>query len=230
MMSITLNQREKTGKRFARQLRRSGQVPGIIYGENQAARYFSLPGNTVAKIMKEEGTSSLLDVSFAGEAKPVKALLHDWQNNPLSGAPSHIDLYQVRMDHAIHTELPINFIGVAAAIKDLGGILVKQIHHLPIECLPGDLISSLDVSIEPLKIFTDTVKVKDLSVPRAIKVLLDPEAIVVGVSEPRSQAELEALQGEVKADVSAVEVLTEKKEKVEGEEAAPVEKKPIEKK
>ncbi len=208
-------------------MRRSGQVPGVIYGADQAVRYFSLPGNTVEKIMKEEGTSSLLDVSFADEAKPVKALLHDWQNNPLSGAPSHIDLYSVRMDRAIHTELPLNFIGSSSAVKDLGGILVKQIDRLPIECLPGDLISSLDVSIEPLKTFTDTIKIKDLSVPPAIKVRLEGETIVVGVSEPRSEAELEALQGEVKADVAAVEVLTEKK-KEDGEvpaDSAPVEEK-----
>ncbi|OGY91503.1 MAG: hypothetical protein A3H70_05230 [Candidatus Komeilibacteria bacterium RIFCSPLOWO2_02_FULL_48_11] len=215
--TITLKKRPGGGSHEAVKTRRAGEVPGVIYGEGVGSRNFSIPAGALKKLMRTSGKSSLFDVRLDNEDKTVKAILQDWQNDPVSGQPVHIDLYQVRMDKVLHTKIPLHFTDASLAVKDLGGTLVKQLNELEIECLPAELIHSLEVSIEPLKTFVDHIKVKDLKLPAGIKSKLDPETIVLSVSAPRSEAELAALSGEVKADVSAIEVLTEKKEKVEGE-------------
>lgn len=225
MTTIVIKTRFKSGKGETRRLRRAGAVPGVIYGEATPSRHFSMPEVAVKKLLRSESKSNLFDVQIEGEEKAVKAIVQDWQNDAVSGRTEHIDLYQVRMDKVIHTKIPLHFTGAAPAVKDLGGTLVKQVDELPIECLPGDLINHAEVSLAPLKTFTDHVRVKDLILPGGIKVLLDAETILASVAAPRTDAEMEALKGEVKVDVSAIEVLTEKKEKVEGEEAAPVEEK-----
>ncbi|MDP1709534.1 MAG: 50S ribosomal protein L25 [Candidatus Komeilibacteria bacterium] len=226
MTTIVLKKRETTSKGVTRRTRRAGEVPGVIYGEAVASRHFSLAESAVKKLLQSEGKSGLFDVQFEGDSKSIKAILHDWQNDEISGRPRHIDLYQVRMDKVLHTEIPIHFIGVSSAVKDLGGTLIKQANALPIECLPGDLVHNVEVSIEPLKTFNDFIRVKDLVLPAAIKVLLEPDTIIANVFAPRTDAEMESLKGEVKADVAAVEVITEKKEETaEGEDAAAEEKK-----
>lgn len=234
MTQIILKKREGAGSQTAVKMRRECVVPGIIYGEGVASRNFTMAEAAVNKLLKHGGSSSLFDVQVEGEAQGVKAILQDWQKDPVSGRPVHVDLYQVRMDKALHTEMPLHFTGISSAVKDLGGTLVKQVDHLPIECLPNDLVSFLEVSIDPLKTFDDHIKAKDLKLPAGLKLRLDPETIILSVSAPRSEAELASLSGEVKADVSAIEVLTEKKkedEEGEGEkegkkEATP----PVEKK
>lgn len=232
MTEIILKKRAGVGSLESTKTRRGGDIPGIIYGEGVGSRNFSIAEAAVNKILRQGKGSSLFDVQIEGEAGAVKAILHDLQKDPVTDRPVHIDLYQVRMDKVLHTEIPLHFTGIAAAIKDLGGTLVKQVDHLPIECLPGDLVSTVEVSIEPLKTFEDHIKAKDLKLPAGVKLRLDPETIILSVSAPRSEAELAALSGEVKADVSAIEVLTEKKkEGEEGEgEAAPAEEKKVEEK
>lgn len=231
MPEIILKKREGVGSLESTKTRRHGDIPGIIYGEGVGSRNFSIAEAAVNKILRQGKGSSLFDVQIEGEAGAVKAILQALQKDPVSDRPVHIDLYQVRMDKALHTEIPLHFNGHAAAIKDLGGTLVKQIDHLPIECLPGDLVSAVEVSIEPLKTFEDHIKAKDLKLPAGIKLRLDPETIILSVSAPRSEAELAALSGEVKADVSAIEVLTEKKkEGEEGAEGEAVEEKKVEEK
>lgn len=225
MTTITIKTREKSGKGDSRRSRVAGNVPGVIYGEGVPSRHFTVPEVAVKKLLRSEGKSNLFDVQIEGEDKAVKAIVQDWQNHAVSGRPQHIDLYQVRMDKALHTKVALHFTGVSSAVKDLGGTLIKQTDALPIECLPGDLINHAEISIEPLKTFTDHIRVKDLALPAGIKVLLDAETILASVAAPRTDAEMDALKGEVKADVSAIEVLTEKKDKVEGEEAAPAEEK-----
>ncbi len=217
MTTIVIKTRDKFGKGATRRERRAGNIPGVIYGEAIPSRHFTVPEAAVKKLLRSESKSNLFDVQVAGEDQAVKAIVQDWQNDPVSGRTEHIDLYQVRMDKVIHTKIPLHFIGTAGAVKDLGGTLVKQLDELPIECLPADLINHAEISIAPLKTFTDHVRVKDLILPAGIKVLLDAETILASAAAPRTDAEMEALKGEVKADVSDIEVLTEKK-KEEGEE------------
>lgn len=215
--AIKLKNRAVLGGTAARALRRAGEIPGLVYGHNIKPRHFVIAENKLIKIFKEFGTSSIFDVQIEGEEKPVKVILHEWQNHPVSSRPTHVDLYQVRMDEKLHTNVNLQFVGVALSVKDLGGTLVKQHSALAIECLPGDLIHEIKVNIESLKTFADVIRVKDLLVPPTIKILADANEIIAQVTPPRSEAELAALTQEVKEDLEAVEVVAKKKEEEAGE-------------
>lgn len=211
-MIIKLKEREKTGGHSAHQMRGLGEVPVVVYGQGVESRSFSLPESVATKLLREQGTSSLLDIEVPGSTDTQKVIVHDWQSNPLTGRIEHMDFYQVRMDKALHTEIALEFIGISPAVKDLGGILVKQMTQVPIECLPNDLVHNISVDISALKVIDDSLRVKDLVLPAGIKIRLDAEDMIVSVASPRSEAEISALSEATTADVSAVEVIGAKKE------------------
>jgi len=216
---IELKKRESSGTTKARALRREEFVPGVIYGDHIDNRLFCIEARLVPKFKKAASITGLIDIKIEGDKEPVKAIIQKIDLEPVKGTPEHIDLYQVRMDQKLHTEAILEFIGVSSAVRDFGGILVKQHGRLPIECLPKNIIHHLEVPIDSLKTFQDVIRIKDINLPEGVLTHLDPEEIIASISEPRSEKELEELSGEVKADVSAVEVTGEKKPE-EGAEAA----------
>ncbi|MDP3995402.1 MAG: 50S ribosomal protein L25 [Patescibacteria group bacterium] len=218
--TIALHERSPKGTTQARSLRKESLIPGVLYGDHIESRHFSIAEREIQKLRRAEGSSTgLIDVQLQGESAPVKAIVQDIQSHPVSGKYEHIDLYQVRMDKKLHTEVHLAFTGESSAVKDLGGILVKQHAELPIECLPGDLVSHIDVPIDSLKTFEDVIRIKDISLPQGVATSLPEDEIVAAVSEPRSEEDLKAdLESEIK-EGEGPEVLTEKKAE-EGEAAA----------
>ncbi|MBI2050842.1 MAG: 50S ribosomal protein L25 [Parcubacteria group bacterium] len=213
--AIALKQRTPKNTTTARALRNNLQIPGVLYGDHIASRHFSIPVGEVAKLRKAGGATGLVDVHLEGEDRAVKAIVQDIQADPVSGKFLNVDLYQVRMDRKVHTEAHLAFVGESVAVKDFGGILVKQHAELPIECLPGDLVSHLEVPIDSLKTFEDVIRVKDLALPAGVATSLPPDEIIAAIAEPRSEEDLKAeLSSEIKE--GEPEVLTEKKK----EEAA----------
>lgn len=218
-ITLQLEKRDVLGKAASRKLRRQKKVPAVLYGAGESGRHFSL-AQTAAEKLRRAGAAGLINLDLGPSQDKVAAIAHDWQAHPVSGRVEHIDFYQVRMDKALHTDIALEFIGVASAVKDLGGTLVKQLTVLPVECLPKDLVPSIAVDIGKLASFEDYLRVKDLVLPAGVKARLEPEAIVAAVAAPRSEEELAALSGEVKADVAKVEVVGEKKAEEKGEETA----------
>lgn len=223
MAILQLEKREQLGTRAARKLRRRGSVPAVVYGAGMASRSFAAPEVSLRKLLRGRKGAAILDVELPGE-KAIKALVQEWHTHPVSGRIQHIDFYQVRMDKPISADIALEFTGLAPAVKDLGGTLVKQMTVLPVECLPKDLASSISVDISKLVTFEDVLRVKHLILPPGIAARIGEEEMVAAVAAPRSEEELAKLSGEVKADVSAVEVLGKKKaeeeEKGEGKAEA----------
>jgi large subunit ribosomal protein L25 len=121
------------------------------------------------------------------------------------------------MDEKVRAEIDIVIEGVSSAVKEQGGILINNLDKIEIECLPGDLIHDIKVSIDGLVNLRDSIHVSDLKFPETITVLTPPEEVVVMVEEPRSEEELSSLNEEIKEDVESVEGVV-KKEAEEGEE------------
>ncbi|MEK7189178.1 MAG: 50S ribosomal protein L25 [Patescibacteria group bacterium] len=218
--TIILKQRTPHGTTGARFLRASALVPGVLYGDHIASRHFSVDLKDFPKLRSAGGSSGLIDVQLPGEDGAVKAIVQDIQTDPVSGRLEHVDLYQVRMDKKLHTEAHLTFTGESAAVKDLGGILVKQHTELPIECLPADLATHIEVPIGSLATFENVIRVRDLALPKGIATHLPADEIIAAVSEPRSEEELSQLSAEIVAGAGP-EVLTEKKEEATaGGEAA----------
>jgi len=151
------------------------------------------------------------------KSTPVKVLIHEVQKEPLTGNYLHVDFYQIRMDKEITTEVPLKFTGQSRAVKEEEGILIKNITELKITCLPKDLPASIEVDISPLETFEDDIHIKDLKIGKEIKVEAGLEEVVVTITPPRSEEELEALEEEAETDVDEVEVISEKKEEEDEE-------------
>lgn len=211
---IRVNLRKQTNK-----LRKQSLIPVVLYGNHKETKHLQIPESPLLKVYAQAGESTLVDLKV-GDHKPVKVLIHELQRDAVSQKILHVDLYEVNMTEKIKAEIKLNFIGESKAVKALGGILVKNHDSLDIECLPDDLVPEIDVDISTLEVFDSHISVADLKLPKGITVLNKPEDIIVLVTEPRSEKELEELEAKVEEKVEEVEV--EKKGKLEepGEEGA----------
>jgi len=172
--------------------------------------------NTFKKVYDKAGESALIDLTVV-EEKPVKVLVQDVQYDPTKDTIIHVDFHQIRMDEKITTNVPIQIVGEASAVKELGGTMITTLDEIEIECLPGDLIHEIEVDISKLKTFDDMIHVKDLKVPDNIKILKEDDEVVISVMAPRTDEEIQAMEEEAKA---AAETPTEGEEVEAGKEEA----------
>lgn len=223
-VSLKVNKREITGKKV-KTLRDKNQIPLVLYGHGFKAENLDTAKNTFVNAYQKAGSSNLVDLEI-DKQNPVKILIQDVQTDPISDEIIHADLYRVRKDRKLRTQIPLHFTGKSRAVEDKEGNLITHKDSIEVEVLPDDLIDEIKVDISPLKTFEETIKISDLDIPQGIEVLDEKEDIVANVTPPRSEEELEALEEEVEEDVDTVEVEKEKKaegeEGVEGEEVTTV--------
>ena len=193
--------REKNG----RQTINEGGIPAVVYGKNFDNEKISLEKTSFLRLFREAGTSNLIDLSV-GDKKGINTLIHDVQLDPIKGEIIHVDFFKVNMKEKIHAEIPLEFVGDSPAVMNLEGSLITSKDSIEVECLPGDLISEIQVDISVLDDFEKNIKVIDLKVPAGIEIQDDEEEIVAYVQEPRSEEELEALETEVVENVENVEI------------------------
>lgn len=199
----------------AKYLRRKGLVPGVLYGHGVTNVNLQASAADLAKVYKKAGTSTLIELDL-GKDKRV-ALIHDLDLNPVTDEISHVDFHQVKLDEKIKTDIQLVFTGEPPAVKELDGTLFTNKDSVEVEALPQDLVHEIIIDISGLKTFEDVIHMKDISAPKGITILTDPDELVATVHPPRSEEELAALEEEVKEDIEGVEV--EEKGKVEGEGA-----------
>jgi len=215
MESIVLQAKTRTilGKKVA-SLRNQKMIPGVVYGagDNQA---ITLEYISFEKAFRQSGESTLVDL-VVNDAKPVKVLVHEVQREPLRSKITHVDLYQVKMDQKLTLNIPLKFTGEARAVKELGGILVKQLDEVEVRCLPADLMHEIEVDLSTLGTFEDVIRFADIALPKGIELMEDSQSIIALVMPPVSEAELAAMEQQQTADVSTVEVIGKAK-KEEGE-------------
>lgn len=224
MDTPTLNAtpREITGKQV-KQLRKNGQLPGVVYGREFASRAITMDTKEYTQVFRSAGTSTLVNLVINGD-KPVKVLLHEPVVHPAKPMTMHADFYAVKMNEKVQTEIPLHFIGESEAVDTLEGTLNTHLDALNVECFPDKLVSAIEVDIASLKTFDDMIHVGDIKLPEGIEVLDDAETVVVNITPPISEEELEALDeaptGEEadQAAMEALEVTAEKKEDEASEE------------
>ncbi|MFH1049228.1 MAG: 50S ribosomal protein L25 [Patescibacteria group bacterium] len=218
MTTLELKSEKRTllGKKV-KSLRKKGILPAVIYGGKDGTTPIELDQKEFSKVFKTAGETTLIKLSVDGAVKNV--LIHDISRDSVTGQVDHVDFYEVKMDEKITTKVPLVFIGDAPAVIDLAGILVKAMQELEVRALPTDLPHQIEVDISQLKTFDDNILVKDIKLPKNVEILENPEASIAIVAPPRSEAELEALKGEVEEKVEEVKVESEEKVKErEGEE------------
>ncbi|MEK7176037.1 MAG: 50S ribosomal protein L25 [Patescibacteria group bacterium] len=193
-------------------IRKAGKVPAVFYGKKEASTSIAIPKVDFLKVWKEAGESSVVTLDTPDGSK--ETLIQDVDIDPVSGAPRHADFYVFEKGHKVKVNLPIEFTGVAPAVKDQGGILVKVLHELKVEAMPRDLPHSISVDVSSLANFGDQILVKDIRGLHGVSFLVNSEDVVALVSAPREEKEEEPAP----VDLSSIEV--EKKGK---EDEAPIE-------
>jgi len=184
-----------------------GKVPAELYGNKQQNQHLFLNQVEFEKIYRSAGESSLIDLNL-GSGQPFKVLVQQVDHDPISGHVIHADLLQVRMDQTLEVKIQLVFIGESKAVKELGGTLVKSLEEVEVSCLPGDLISHLDVDISSLNTFEDAIRVSDLHFPSTIKVLTEPET-TIAIAQPQK---VEVVEEKPAEDVVAIPTEAEAKE------------------
>jgi len=195
-----------------KKIRASGFIPAVIYGFGKASQNIKVKKHDFEKVFAIAGEFNLVDLSI-GEEASTKVIIKDVQRDSLTGNIIHIDFYQVDMTKKITTEIPLNFVGEAKAIKELGGTLVKNMATVEVRCLPGDLISHIDVDISKLDNFDQFIRLHDLILPQGIELGSVTNEAVVGVVETKVEeeapkAEVAPVEGQVaepEAEKTAVE-------------------------
>jgi len=176
----------KFNKNHARRVRVAGKIPAVVYGAGQDAVAVSVDPKVIIKILhSESGHNTIFDLNVEGSAL-VKAMIVDWQNEPLKGHLLHIDLKRIAMDKMMQVSVPIQLVGVPVGVKAQGGILEHVLREVEIECLPNDIPSHLDVDVSALEIH-GVIYVSDLPHSGSIKYLGDEHATVAHVTTIREE-------------------------------------------
>ena len=207
--SLTSEKREQSEK--AGSLRSQGFVPVELYSKNEENMHLKVKIIDFTKIFSEAGESALIDLKL-DDKDLGKILIKEVQLDPIKDVIIHADLYKINMKEKITTEIPLLFEGVAPAVKEMGGVLVKQIDKIHVQCLPSDLVHEIKVDLSILATFDEAILIKDLKLPEGIEVLNDETVLVANVAEPRKIEEI------------IVESTEEEKEEGEGDEKSEGEK------
>src|ERR1700722_6875177 len=168
-------------KNAARSVRVSGKIPAVVYGAGQDAVAVTVDPRVMTKILhSDSGHNTIFDLDVTG-ASVVKAMIVDWQHEPIKGALLHIDLKRIAMDKKMIVSVAIQLVGVPVGVKSQGGILEHVLREAEIECLPGDIPSHLDVDVSNLELH-GVIHVSDLPHSGSIKFLGDENATVAHVT------------------------------------------------
>jgi large subunit ribosomal protein L25 len=174
---LEVQERKPRGSNAAKQIRKKGLVPAVIYGHGERTDSLSVPGDTLHKAIRQG--VRIFEVTVNGTAQ--KALLREVQWDPLGHDVLHADFYRVSADETITLEVRVELRGTAPGVT-AGGVLVQQIHSLSVECLIVNIPESIRVPINELQI-DQAIHVRELKLPEGVKVKNDPEAILVQVSK-----------------------------------------------
>jgi large subunit ribosomal protein L25 len=182
----------KFNKNAARRVRVAGKIPAVVYGAAQDAIAVTVDPRVITKILhSDSGHNTIFDLNVEGSAL-VKAMIVDWQHEPIKGKLLHIDLKRIAMDKMMRVSVPIQLIGTAIGVKNQGGILDHVLREVEVECLPGDIPSHLDVDVSGLELH-GAIHVSDLPHSGSIKFLGDENATVAHVTAVKEEAVVEAV-------------------------------------
>jgi large subunit ribosomal protein L25 len=216
---LSVELREPSGSRAARRLRRTGKVPGIVYGGGEDPVSFAVDARLLRQTLAHAG--AVIDLSVDGATTPV--VLKELVRHPVTGDTVHVDLLRVRLDQAIQTTVGVELLGVddAPGVKE-GGVLEQVTREVTIEALPTDIPDSIQHDVSGAQM-NDTITLEALSMPSGVTLIDDPETTLATVTPPRLQTEEEPEIEEETELVGEGETAEEAAQAAESEGEAPAE-------
>lgn len=177
--------REITGKKVKR-LRAQGWIPAVLFGAEQTSIPVQVEERELERSLSQAGSTALVDLYIDSEAKPHIVLVRDVQRDVLTSRLQHVDFYQVQLDRKVRTSPALHLVGEAPIVETSMGVLVQILNQVEVECLPSDLIDSIEVDVSSLETLDDSITIGDLQVPPGVTILADPGDAVVSVVVPRA--------------------------------------------
>ena len=184
-VNLAAASRSQTGTGAARALRRSGQVPAVIYGHGREPEPLAIDAGVLSRLLPSMTGSTILDVTVDGRA-PIKALLRDIQRHALrSSTIVHLALYEIHADEEVDVRVAIHLNGIPDGVRNFGGVLDFVHRDVEIRVLPGDIPASIDVDVTNLAI-GHSIFVRDLVLAKG-QILDDANVPVCTVVAPRTE-------------------------------------------
>jgi large subunit ribosomal protein L25 len=214
---LTVEQREPSGSRAARRLRREGKVLGVVYGGGEDPVSFQVDARVLRQALAHKG--AVLDLRIGG-AGGTPVVVKEQTHHPVTGETVHLDLLRVRLDQPIQATVVLELVGAddAPGVKE-GGVLEQVTRELTVEALPTEIPDSLQHDVSTL-VIGDTVTLDALRPPSNVKLVDDPETVIATLSPPKLQLEEEPELEEETELVGEGEEAAEGEEAGEGAEAA----------
>jgi large subunit ribosomal protein L25 len=215
------------GKNEARRLRVSGRVPAVVYGAKKDTVAVSVDPKVISRILaSKSGHNTIFDLQVGSEK--TKAMIVDWQFEPIRGSILHIDLKRIAMDVKMRVMVPIHLVGEAVGVKQQGGIMDLVLREVEVECLPADIPTHIDADVSALE-FGVVLRVKDLPHGGKLKFITDEEQAVAHITSVKEEvaATPDAAAADAAAGAAEPEVIKKGKqdaEEGEAEKAPPAKK------
>jgi large subunit ribosomal protein L25 len=218
IIELEANPRTIRGKQV-KALRRARLLPAIMYGVGMEPQILELPAHETELILQKTSRSTLIDLKVG--KKTHKVLIREIQREVISRKPIHVDFLEVAMDVTIRAVVPIELVGEAPAVRELGGVLVSGLNDIEVEALPSDLPDRISVDISILEGFDDSIIVGDLEVDEGVTILTEPDEAIANViyqvieEEPE---EVEEVLEDIEPELVDGEVREEEAEEGESDE------------
>lgn len=225
---LDVEPRLELGRSKVRALREKGFIPAVVYADGKEALYIKVSYRALLRLIHQHRIESVvinLEVKDTKMRKPRSCLIKEIQYDPVHGDIIHVDFNEVSLSKVIKVSVPVGVKGQPQGVKQEGGSLEHILWEIEVECLPTEIPKEIEVDVSQLKI-GDSIHIKDLIIPSGVKVLNDPDAVVLSVSAPmKEEIPVAPVEGEVPQEP---EVIREKKEapvEAEGQEVKGKEKK-----
>jgi large subunit ribosomal protein L25 len=174
--------RSGTGKGVARKLRAAGKIPATLYGTGGEPVSLAVDAKALTHALHTEaGRNVLIDLQVNGET--VLTMARELQRDPVKGSYIHVDFLRINRDQAIHVDVPIHVDGESPGVKE-GGVVEHHLWNVRVECLPGNVPENIIADITPLGIGS-SLHVADLQLSEGVKMLTNPDEIVLSVVVPQ---------------------------------------------
>lgn len=204
--------REGTGKGHARAIRRSGYIPGIVYGHKQEPVNIKIRPRDLRTILHAGGENVLVNMDIKGVGSET-VMLKDTQIDPLTRQVLHVDFMRVSLEEKVVTHVPVALVGTAQGVKE-GGILEFLLRELRVECRVGEIPEHIEVDISSLGI-GDQIRVADIKLANGMSIHDDPATVVVTIAAPVVKEVTEEAQVEEEVEPELIERKREKREEEE---------------
>lgn len=184
---VEVSERTDLGKGASGRMRRSGMVPGIVYGLNVPPFPVLAESRRIEQVLGlETGKNTIFNLALSGKSESRAVMIRDLQRDPVSDRLVHVDFIRVDLSKTVRVKVPVRLVGVPEGVKTEGGILEFVMRQVEVECLPTRIPEHLDVDVSGLHM-NQHLSVSDLPRNEGVDILEDADAILCVVSPPRME-------------------------------------------